>query len=92
MNIPQPTPDAQVVDWFSLSSGMMGLGWIATLVVLVLIIVGITSVVRLVRMSLESPDRTAHQQQSPLQILNQRYARGQISREEYEQKRADMEC
>jgi putative membrane protein len=38
-----------------------------------------------------SNGRRDTQRQTPLEILQERYARGEIGKEEYEQKRADLE-
>jgi putative membrane protein len=36
-------------------------------------------------------NRSASNEQTPLEVLKSRYARGEISREEYEQMRQDLE-
>ena len=77
------------MDWTGGTGWMMGLGWIFMVLVWVLIVVGIIALIRWLGMS--SGDRGEAQQKTPLQILKERYARGEIEREEYEQKRRDLE-
>ena len=38
-----------------------------------------------------NPTRPAQTEQTPVELLKERYARGEISREEYEQVRLDLE-
>jgi putative membrane protein len=68
----------------------MGLGWIFMVLFWVLIVLGIVALLRWLGMggagSREAPRKT------PLDILQERYARGEIEREEYEQKRRDLEA
>ncbi|AJP48201.1 electron transporter RnfE [Rugosibacter aromaticivorans] len=69
-------------------SGWMGLGWIFMILVWVLIILGVVALVRW--LGTGSRDRHEAQRKTPLEILQERYARGEIEREEYEQKRRDL--
>jgi putative membrane protein len=69
------------------SDGMMGwgggqLGGLVTLIVIVLVVVG---VVALVRMSRDG--RLGLGRPSPEQILDERFARGELDTEEYTQRR-----
>lgn len=66
--------------------GWMGLGWIFMALFWVLIIVGIVALLQWLGMSGKGASR-----KTPLEILQERYARGEIEREEYEQKRRDLE-
>ncbi len=68
-------------EWHAFGSGMMWLFWIVILVLLVWFVTA------LARRSENSADRP----KSAREILDERYARGEIDREEYEQKRADLE-
>lgn len=69
--------------------GWMGFGWIFMVLFWLLIILGIIALLRWLGMggngSRDTPRKT------PLEILQERYARGEIEREEYEQKRRDLE-
>lgn len=68
--------------------GWMGLGWIFMALLWVLIILGIVALLRWLGMGGNS-SRDA-QRNTPLEILQERYARGEIEQEEYEQKRRDL--
>lgn len=69
--------------------GWMGFGWVFMVLFWVLIILGVVALLRWLGMggnaSRGAPRKT------PLEILQERYARGEIEREEYEQKRRDLE-
>lgn len=75
--------------WHDMSGGWgMGLGWIFMVLVWGLIIVGIVALVKWLMTQTSvgprPPNKTA------LEVLQERYARGEINREEYEQKRRDL--
>ena len=66
----------------------MGFGWVFMLLFWAIVIIGIVAAVRWFAASPrhhEPPRKTA------LDILHERYARGEIEREEYQQKRQDLE-
>lgn len=69
--------------------GWMGFGWIFMFLFWGLVIVGVIALVRLLLVqgggSRDAPRKTS------LEILKERYARGDIEREEYEQKRRDLQ-
>ncbi len=69
--------------------GWMGLGWIFMALVWVLIVVGIVALLRWLGMG--GNENRGVSRKTPLEILQERYARGEIDREEYEQKRHDLE-
>ena len=71
-------------DWMWGMGGVMVLGWI--LIVIVIAVV----VWLLVRGPLAGG--TATERRSALDILKERYARGELGREEFEQKRRDLEA
>jgi putative membrane protein len=71
-------------DWGSYGGWGMGFGMLFMLLFWVLIILGIAALIRWLP-SRSSRDKT------PLDILQERYARGEIDREEYEQKKRDLE-
>jgi putative membrane protein len=64
-----------------------GFGWIFMLLFWGIVILGIVTLVRWLAQS--RPGSTG--EKTPLDILKERYARGEIDREEYEQKRVDLE-
>jgi putative membrane protein len=73
--------------------GWGGMGWVGmTLMLLfwVLVIAGVIVLLRRIRARDLDPDRAAHR--SALDVLKERYARGEIDREEFEQKRRDLEA
>jgi putative membrane protein len=71
-------------DWMWGMGGFMGLGWI-------LILIAIAVVVwLLVRGPLGQGGQT--ERRSALDILKERYARGEIGKEEFEQKKHDLEA
>jgi putative membrane protein len=59
----------------------MGLGWIIGIALLALIVWAI------VRISNSAASASSGRQKTALDILKERYARGEISKEEYEEKR-----
>ena len=67
----------------------MGFGWVFMLLFWVLVVVGIAAVIKLLigtpRSGDTPPPKTARQ------VLEERYARGEIDREEFEQKKRDLE-
>lgn len=70
--------------------GGFGLAWIINLIVTVAIIVGLVLlVVWFVRQS-GGGARLGREEKTPLGILKERYARGEIEREEFEQKKKDL--
>ncbi len=67
-----------------------GLGWLFMILFWLLIILAIAA---LVRWLVYTPPRSAGvpREKTALDVLKERYARGEIGREEYEQKRRDLE-
>ena len=79
-----------MTDWSSCWGGMgmgwgMGFGWPFMILFWVLVVGGIVIAVRWV----VNPAQSRHEK-SALDILQERYARGEIQREEYEQKKRDL--
>ena len=71
--------------------GGMGFGGLFMLLFWVLVIAGVIVLLRRLRArDLNPPDTSP--QQSALDIVQQRYARGEIGREEYEQMRRDLQA
>jgi len=75
---------------YGMGPGMMwgwGMGWILMIIFWGLVVVGLIFLIRwLVGMS-----KTAKPEESALDILKKRYARGEIDREEFEQKKKDLQ-
>lgn len=65
----------------------MGFGLVFMLLFWLLVILGILALVRWLQSS--SPGRGARDK-TPLEIVQERYARGQIDKDEYEQKKRDL--
>ena len=75
-------------DWNGFGGWGMGLGFIFMLLFWGLVILGIAALIRWL-MTQSSPSRSSPDK-SPLEIVQERYARGEIDREEYEQKKRDL--
>jgi len=61
--------------------GMMGIGWIFSILILILIIIGIIALIKVV---------VRPENKSSLNILEERYAKGEISKKEFEQRKKDI--
>src|SRR3989338_2799570 len=66
-------------------SGWGGFGWIIMIVFWVLIILGVVALVRYLGRSGQQQDH-----RTPLDILKERYARGEINKKEFEEKKKDL--
>lgn len=66
-------------------TGMMGMGWWLWAVVALLIGLVVLALVAALR-----PPGAARREGSALRLLEERYARGEIGREEYERTRSDL--
>ena len=75
--------------WMMNGSGWMGFGFIFWLLLLALIIAG---VVWFVRSQPLAGSQRQDARSAGLKVLEERYARGEISREEYLQKKRDIEA
>lgn len=67
----------------------MALGWLAMLAFWGAVIVGAVLLVRWLSSALERPREAAHE--SPLEILKRRYAAGELTAEEYQRMRQEIE-
>ncbi len=76
-------------NWGYGGPGYFGMGF-GMLLFWVLLIAGVIVLVRW--LASDSVRRTSSPQQSALDILAQRYARGEMDREEFEQKRRDLDA
>ncbi len=87
-----------VVGWQGEGWGMMGpwmmggFGWMWLMPVLWIVFLGliIWAVVAAVRGSGESRSSDSSKAESALEVLKKRYARGEINKEEYEEKKKDL--
>jgi len=67
-----------------MGGGYMGLGWLLIVIVVVL-------VVWIFMRGPGMPQSGQRQQRTALEVLEERYARGEIGREEFEQKKRDLQ-
>lgn len=75
-----------MMQWENYGWGMgMGFGWLFMLAFWILIIAGVVYLVKLVA---GGEKRTAGE--TPLDILKKRYAKGEVTREEYEKMKDDL--
>jgi putative membrane protein len=82
---------------WGMGPGMMGwgygMGWFGTVIMVAFWIAVIVAVVFLIRWLIVTPRAGGHlerQEDSPLEILKRRYARGEINKEEFEEKKKDL--
>jgi putative membrane protein len=76
-------------DMGGFSGWVPGFGWILMLLFWVLVIVGILAIVKWLVSGPGTGNSTAAPK-TPLEILEERYARGEIDRDEFEQKKRDL--
>ena len=75
--------------WNSFGGWGMGMGFVFMLLFWGLVILGIAVLIRW--LLAQSPPSRGSRVRTPLEIVQERYARGEIDREEYEQKKRDFE-
>lgn len=66
-----------------------GMGWFGGIAMVVFWVAVIVGIVLLIRWLVTSPGH-AQREESALEILKKRYARGEISKEEFEEKKRDL--
>lgn len=79
--------------WGMMGPGMMGgFGWMWLMPVFSIVLLGliIWAIVASVRSLSESRGKDVSKTDSALEVLKKRYARGEISKEEYEEKKKDL--
>ena len=76
-------------NWNGFVGWGMGFGFIFMLLFWGLIILGIVTLIRW--LMTQSPTSRSPDNKTPLEIVQERYARGEIDREEYEQKKRDLQ-
>ena len=75
-------------EWGNFSGWGMGFGFIFMLLFWGLAILGIVALIRW--LITQSSSNRSSRDKSPLEVVQERYARGEIDREEYEQKKRDL--
>jgi putative membrane protein len=91
--------DNVLSQWGGMGPGMMGgyggmgygMGWFGGIIMIVfwvLVIVGLVFLIRWLAASTKGEGRVAGD--SPLDIIKRRYARGEINRDEFEEKKRDL--
>lgn len=76
--------------WGMMGSGMMGWGLLAAVFMVLFWVLVIWAVVALVRGLSQSGGSDSSRAESALEVLKKRYARGEISKEEYEERKKDL--
>lgn len=104
MNIGFPFLRDVLVQWrgyegygWHMGPGMMGwgygMGWFGTVIMAVFWVAVIVGIIFLIRWLVVSTHGSAHRggsEDSPLEILKRRYARGEINKDEFEEKKKDL--
>jgi len=75
-------------EWGNIGGWGMGFGIVFMLLFWGLIILGVVALIRWL-LTQSSPSRSSRDK-TPLEIVQERYARGEIEREEFEQKKRDL--
>lgn len=93
---------AQMGPWMmgpgmGMGPGMMeggyGMGWIWTIIMFafwIAVIVGVIFLIRWLAITMRTGGQSARSEDSALEILKRRYARGEINKEEFEEKKKDL--
>lgn len=68
-------------DW-----GMMGFGWFFMVIFWVLVIIGVIYLIKLIIPGAKCGTK----EETALDILKKRYAKGEVSKEEFEEKKKDL--
>ncbi|MFO8032049.1 MAG: SHOCT domain-containing protein [Desulfohalobiaceae bacterium] len=80
--------------WGGMMGGMGWMGLIFNLAFWILLLIALVLLIKWLLQSTKPPERQSHSgQDSPgraLEILKERYANGEIDREEFEQKKKDL--
>ena len=75
--------------WHDMGWGGMWIGWLFWLIILGVIVWAVIKISGNARRS--GPSHDLSQSESPMDILKKRYARGEISKEEFEQMKRDIQ-
>jgi putative membrane protein len=73
-----------------MDGGMHAWHWGLGIVLLVLLIAGVVALVYFLTRQAGQTNKDSLQQETPLETLKKRYARGEISQEQFEQMKKDM--
>jgi putative membrane protein len=63
-----------------------GYGWLLMVILWVVVIIGVVFLIKSILRSTKTERKT----ETPLEILKKRYAKGEISKEEFEEKKKDL--
>jgi len=74
--------------WWMPGPGMMGWGWILMIIFWALVIIGVIFLI--MWLAGRSQTNRGRGPDSALEILRERYAKGEINKEEFEQKKRDL--
>jgi putative membrane protein len=74
----------------SFGYGMLGIGWLISLVFLLLAVLVILALIKYLRQPTQRPGDLPKTADSALAVLNERYARGEIDSETYERMKAQL--
>lgn len=75
-------------NWGDFGGGWMAFGFFFMVAFWVLVALGIVALIRW--LASQSGGQRGDRDKTPLEILQERYARGDIGRDEYEQKKRDL--
>jgi len=78
-------------NWGEFGWWGMGFGFVFMILFWALIVLGIVALVRWLQEQSQSERNQGRADRTPLEIVQERYARGEIDRNEYEQKKRDLE-
>ncbi|HKJ08487.1 MAG TPA: SHOCT domain-containing protein [Gammaproteobacteria bacterium] len=76
--------------WHGYGMGYDPFWWVFMVLIWLVLIVGIAAIVKSLFFSSHSAAGSGHESKTAVQILEERYARGEIGKEEFEQKRKDL--
>ncbi|MDI6802180.1 MAG: SHOCT domain-containing protein [Thermodesulfovibrionales bacterium] len=74
------------MHWWGDYGWGMGFGWLFMIIFWILIILGVVYLIKLIAGAPKKEEKG----EAALDILKQRYARGEISKEEFEEKKKDL--